>query len=179
MSNFIKTEIIAKVSGFQKNEDGTFQIQSIRLDEKKGLVKNTIKIHKEVSEVDLTALVDKTIKVLKVEEYKKGFKSSYAGQDFKLVRNESNQDIFQVNRELTLKVDNIVAVGKTGEDSKIQSLVKNGTRTDLFEIKLKGIKLNSVQNIKGKEVILKGINISKMEGVGTFYNTTVLPELKV
>ena len=179
MSNFIKTEIISKVSGYQKNEDGTFQIQNITLNEVKGLVKNTVKIHKELSEEELTQLVGKTIKVLEVEEFKKGFKSYYNGKDFKLVKNEANTDIFEVRRELTLKADYIVAVGKEKTDCKIQSMVKNGTRTDLFEIKLKDIKINRVQNLKGKEILIKGINIVKMEGTGTFYNTTVVPTLKV
>lgn len=173
MSNFIKTEIITKITGFDKNEDGTFQIQNITLHDTKGLIKNTIKIHKNLNETELNNLVGKTVKVLEVDEYRKGYKVFYAGKDIKLVKNENDTDIFEVKRELSLKVDNIVAV--KDNNSKIQSIVKNGTRTDLFEIKLKGITINKIQDLKGKKVLLKDINIARMDGVGTFYSTEKLP----
>jgi len=178
MNNFIKTEIISKINGYSKNEDGTFQIQSIILDSKKGLIKNTIKIHKDIPIEQLESLVGKTIKVLQVEEYKKGYKSFYSGKDFKLVKNENDIDIFDVKREIILKIDNLVKVGKNGEDTKIQSLVSNGTRKDLFELKLKNINISKVLTLKNKEVVISGVNIAKIENMGTFYSSTVLPTIK-
>ena len=70
----MKIELLIKVSGFDMNEDGTFQIQNVSFNEAGKLVKNTVKVHKNINEETLKSLVGKTVKVENVEEYKKGFK---------------------------------------------------------------------------------------------------------
>jgi len=170
MSNFLKVEMLVKVSGYDINEDNTIQIQNVSFNDKGKLVKNTVKIHKSYNEDTLKGLVGKTVKVLEVEEFRKGFKVYYAGKDIKKV---DNQDIeFQVNKELTMKVDNVV---EAKEDTTLQSIINNGTRADLFNIKIKGFKKSLLEDLKGSNVVIKGVKVSKIEGSGTFYSSTQKP----
>lgn len=167
MKNFIKCEMYLRVDGFEINEDNTFQIQNISFKNDK-MVKNTVKVHKSINEETLKSLVGKSIKVENVEEYRNGFKTYYAGTDIKKI----DKDIdFQVNKEITLKVDNVV---ENKEDTTLQSLIKNNNRTDLFNIKIKGIKKSLLNDLKGKNVLIKGVNVVKTD-MGTFYNSKEKP----
>ena len=164
----MKIELLIKVSGFDMNEDGTFQIQNVSFNEAGKLVKNTVKVHKNINEETLKSLVGKTVKIENVEEYKKGFKFYYAGKDIKKI----DKDVeFELNKEITLKVDNLV---ESKEDTTLQSIVLNGTRTDLFNIKIKGIKKLLLEDLKGKKVVVKGVKVIKTD-MGTFYNSSEKP----
>ena len=90
-----------------------------------------------------------------VEEYKKGFKFYYSGKDIKKI----DKDVeFELNKEITLKVDNLV---ESKEDTTLQSIVINGTRTDLFNLKIKGIKKSLLEEFKGKkDVKAKSIKVN-------------------
>ena len=169
MKNFIKCELYIKISGFDINEDGTFQIQNVSIINDK-LVKNTVKIHKNLNEETLKGLVGKSVKVEGVEEYRNGFKVYYSGTDIKRI----DKDIdFQVNKEITLKVDNVV---ESKEDTILQSIIQNNNRTDLFNIKIKGIKKSLLNNLKNKNVVVKGVNVIKTD-MGTFYNSKEKPQV--
>ncbi len=167
MKNFINTELYVRISGFDKNEDGTFQIQNISIKNDK-LVKNTVKVHKDISIENLTKLVGKVVKIEEVEEYKKGFKVFYSGQDIKIVDKDLE---FYLNKEIELKVD---SVSETEKDTVLQSIIKNGTRCDLFNIKIKNQK--NLKEIQGKKVKLTNVNVIKMDS-GTFYNTDKRPQI--
>lgn len=167
MKDFIKCEMYLRVDGFEINEDNTFQIQNITFKNDK-MVKNTVKVHKSINEETLKGLIGKSVKVENVAEYKNGFKTYYSGTDIKKI----DKDIdFQVNKEITLKVDNVV---ENKEDTTLQSLIKNNNRTDLFNIKIKGIKKSLLNDLKGKNVLIKGVNVVKTE-MGTFYNSKEKP----
>ena len=160
MKEFMKIELLIKVSGFDMNEDGTFQIQNVSFNELGKLVKNTVKVHKSLNEETLKSLVGKTVKVENVEEYKKGFKFYYAGKDIKKI----DKDVeFELNKEITLKVDNLV---ESKEDTTLQSIVLNGTRTDLFNLKIKGIKKSLLEEFKGKKVVIKNVRVVNVETHG-------------
>ncbi|WP_368031407.1 hypothetical protein [Arcobacter sp. s6] len=162
MKDFIKVELFLKISGFDINKDGTFQIQNVSLNDAGKLVKNTVKVHKNLSEETLKPLLGKCVKIEGVEEYKNGFKTYYSGKDIKRVDKDLD---FELNKEITLKVDNVV---ENKEDTVLQSLVINGTRTDLFNIKIKGIKKLLLEDLKGKKVVIKGVKVIKTDmGVGT------------
>jgi hypothetical protein len=170
MKEFMKIELLIKVSGFDMNEDGTFQIQNVSFNEAGKLVKNTVKVHKNINEETLKSLVGKTVKVENVEEYKKGFKFYYAGKDIKKI----DKDVeFELNKEITLKVDNLV---ENKEDTTLQSIVINGTRTDLFNLKIKGIKKPLLEEFKGKKVVIRNVRVVKTD-MGTFYSSNVKPIL--
>jgi hypothetical protein len=168
MKNFIKCELNIKMTGFDINEDGTFQIQNIFLNENGSLVKNTVKVHKNLNEETLKGLLGKTFKVEGVEEYRQGFKVFYSGKDIKKI--DKNID-FEVNKEITLKVDNVV---EKKEDSVIQSIIQNGTRTDLFNIKIRGIRKILLNDLKGKNVVIQGVKVVKTD-MGTFYSSDKKP----
>lgn len=168
MRDFLKVELFIKISGFDINEDGTFQIQNVALNEAGKLVKNTVKVHKQLGEETIKGLVGKTVKVEGVEEYKKGFKVFYAGKDIKTATIDTD---FKVERELTLKVDNVV---DNKEDTTLQSIITNGTRTDLFNIKIKGIKKPVLEALKSKKVLVKGVRVVKTD-MGTFYSSIEKP----
>ena len=170
MKDFIKVELFLKISGFDINEDGTFQIQNVSLNEAGKLVKNTVKIHKNLSEETLKPLIGKCVKIEGVEEYKNGFKTYYAGKDIKRIDKDLD---FELNKEITLKVDNVV---ENKEDTVLQSLIINGNRTDLFNIKIKGIKKVLLNDLKGKNVSVKGVKVIKTD-MGTFYNSSVKPTI--
>ena len=170
MKEFMKIELLIKVSGFDMNEDGTFQIQNVSFNEVGKLVKNTVKVHKNINEETLKSLVGKTVKIENVEEYKKGFKFYYAGKDIRKI----DKDVeFELNKEITLKVDNLV---ESKEDTTLQSIVLNGTRTDLFNLKIKGIKKPLLEEFKGKKVVIKNVRVVKTD-MGTFYSSNVKPIL--
>lgn len=167
MKDFIKCEMYLRVDGFEINEDNTFQIQNITFKNDK-MVKNTVKVHKSINEETLKGLIGKSVKVENVAEYRNGFKIYYSGTDIKKI----DKDIdFEVNKEITLKVDNVV---ENKEDTTLQSLIKNNNRTDLFNIKIKGIKKSLLNDLKGKNVLIKGVNVVKTE-MGTFYNSKEKP----
>lgn len=180
MKDFLKVELYVKVSGYEINEEeGTFQLQTLAFINEK-LVKNTVKIHKLYKDEVLKPLVGKTVKVIEPKEYKNGANTFYAGTDIK--KSELEVD-FKINRELTLKVDNIIEStsldkksNKKITHSTIQSIVSNGTRTDLFNIKIKNTKKTELENLKGKEVIIKGVNVAKTD-FGTFYSSEEKPLL--
>ena len=166
----MKIELLIKVSGFDMNEDGTFQIQNVSFNELGKLVKNTVKVHKSLNEETLKSLVGKTVKIENVEEYKKGFKFYYSGKDIKKI----DKDVeFELNKEITLKVDNLV---ESKEDTTLQSIVLNGTRTDLFNLKIKGIKKSLLEEFKGKKVVIKNVRVVKTD-MGIFYSSNVKPIL--
>ena len=169
MNEFIKMELYIKVSGYSKNEDGTFQIQNIHLNNDK-LVKNTVKIHRNLTEEQIKSLLGKTVKVINVKEYKQGYKVFYAGEDIKKVDSDIE---FKVNKEIIIKVDNLQ---EKKEDTILQSIVNNGTRTDLFNIKIKGISKNLLNELQGKRVLIKGVRVSKTD-FGTFYSSDKKPQI--
>ena len=168
MKDFIKVELFLKISGFDINEDGTFQIQNVSLNDAGKLVKNTVKVHKNLSEETLKPLLGKCVKIEGLEEYKNGFKTYYSGKDIKRIDKDLD---FELNKEITLKIDNVV---ENKEDTVLQSLVINGTRTDLFNIKIKGIKKLLLEDLKGKKVVVKGVKVIKTD-MGTFYNSSEKP----
>lgn len=172
MKDFIKCELLVRVSGFQINEDGTFQIQNLSINEKTGgFIKNTVKVHKNLTEETLKPFIGKTVKIEGVEEYKNGFKTYYAGKDIKKV----DKDIdFELNKEIILKVDNLV---EKKEDTVIQSIIQNENRMDLFNIKIKGIKKILLNDLKGKNVVVRGVNVIKTDA-GTFYSSSEKPLIK-
>ncbi len=167
MKNFINTELYLRVNGFDKNDDGTFQIQNISLKNDK-LVKHTVKVHKDIPIENLSKLVGKVVKIEDVEEYKKGFKTFFAGKDIKIVDKDLD---FYLNKEIELKVD---GVSETEKDTVLQSIVRNGTRCDLFNIKIKGQK--NLKDLQGKKVKVTNVNVIKMDA-GTFYNTDKRPQI--
>ena len=170
MKDFIKVELFLKISGFDINEDGTFQIQNVSLNDAGKLVKNTVKVHKNLSEETLKPLLGKCVKIEGVEEYKNGFKTYYSGKDIKRIDKDLD---FELNKEITLKIDNVV---ENKEDTVLQSLVINGTRTDLFNLKIKGIKKPLLEEFKGKKVVIKNVRVVKTD-MGTFYSSNVKPIL--
>ncbi|RXK11678.1 hypothetical protein CP965_12980 [Halarcobacter mediterraneus] len=180
MKNFLKVDLFVKISGYEINEEeGTFQIQNISFDNGK-LLKHTVKIHKLYKEDSLKALIGKTVKVEEPKEYKNGIKVFYAGSDIKKV--DIDED-FKINREITLKVDNIIEstsidknTNKKLTHSTIQSIISNGTRTDLFNIKIKNTKKIELDNLKGKEVVVRGVNVATTD-FGTFYSSVEKPIL--
>ncbi len=180
MKDFIKVELYVKVSGYEINEeDGTFQIQNISVNNDK-LVKNTVKIHKSYKEETLKGLVGKTVKVQEPKEYKNDAKVFFAGSDIK----KADLDIdFKINREISLKVDNLIETNsidrKTNKKfthTTIQSIISNGTRTDLFNLKIKNTKKSELEQFKNKEVVIKGVNVAKTD-FGTFYSSEEKPLL--
>jgi hypothetical protein len=180
MKDFIKVDLFIKISGYEINEeDGTFQIQNVAFNNDK-LVKNTVKIHKTYKEETLKSLVGKTVKVEEPKEYKNGMKVFFAGTDIK--KTDLDTD-FKINREITLKVDNIIEsnsidkkTNKKLTHTTIQSLVSNGTRVDLFNVKIKNTRKIELNNLEGKEIIVKGVNIAKTD-FGTFYSSEEKPLL--
>ncbi|MDD2651922.1 MAG: hypothetical protein PHX44_02580 [Sulfurimonas sp.] len=171
MKDFIKIEIIAKVGGYDLNNDGTFQVQNLSFKNNGELVKNTIKVHKDIKEDDLKKLVGKTLKFENVKEYKQGFKSYYSSDSIKLL-SDVNVD-FEINREITIKADNVITM-KDNKSTRIQSIVLNETRQDLFNITIKD-KIN-LENLKGKTLKIKGVKVAKTDN-GTFYSSNELPQI--
>lgn len=171
--SFIKMEIITKISGYDIAEDKqSFQIQNISLSEKGDLKKNTIKVHKSFTKDQLEKLVGKSVLLTDIQEYKKGFKYIYSAKNIKVI--ENNNIEFNVNKEIEMQVDNVVEIK---DDTKLQSLIKNGTRLDLFDIKIKGIKKIELENLKGKKVLIQSVKVAKIEGTGTFYSSTQKPKI--
>lgn len=169
MKEFIKIEIMAKVGGYDLNDDGSFQIQNLSIKNNGELVKNTIKIHKKITEQELKNLVGKVVKCDNVKEYKNGFKSYFSSDNFKII-NDVIVD-FEVNKEIIIKCDNVITKDK---NSKIQSIVINETRQDLFNITIKGI--TKLENLKGKTIKIKGVIVAKTD-FGTFYSSNKTPEV--
>ncbi len=180
MRDFLKVDLFIKVNGYEINEEeGTFQIQNISIQNEK-LVKNTVKIHKLYKEDTLKGLIGKTVKVEEPKEYKNGIKIFYAGNDIKKVDLDTD---FQVNRQITLKVDNVIEsnsidkkTNKKLTNTTIQSIINNGTRMDLFNIKIKNTKKSELDTLKGKEVLIKNVNVAKTD-FGTFYSSLEKPIL--
>lgn len=180
MKDFLKVELYVRVDGYEINEEeGTFQIQTLATINEK-LVKNTVKVHKIYKDEILKGLVGKTVKIIEPKEYKNGANTYYAGSDIK--KSELEVD-FKINREITLKIDNLIETNsidkKTNKKlthSTIQSIVSNGTRTDLFNIKIKNSKKSELEQFKNKEVVIKGVNVAKTD-FGTFYSSLEKPTL--
>ena len=83
----IKVEVKDVSKSFSKVDEGKPLpvIQNVSFNEAGKLVKNTVKVHKNINEETLKSLVGKTVKIENVEEYKKGFKFYYAGKDIKKI----------------------------------------------------------------------------------------------
>jgi ribosomal protein S7 len=178
MSSFLKMEILARVSGFDIDNDKKYiQIQNISFKGEK-IVKNTIKIHKHYTKEQLEQLVGKTIKVVEPEEYTKGFKTFYAGKDIKKVDIDID---FKVNKKLEMKVDNLIESKDSKNEKRthtiLQSIIQNGTRADLFNIKIKDIKKELLQDLKGKKVLVENVEVVKVKDAGTFYSSIQKPKV--
>jgi len=193
MENFkLNTTITATVSGlsygqkYNENsksfeEDRTsFQVQSIIFKDNGEMVKKTLKVKKEVSEEQLKAMIGKTFDFSEIEEYahnNNGFTTyTYSATNFKPSSTQPKTPVFEVNKKLIIKVDNIIDnTNKNGVSTKLQTIVQDGLRTDLKTVKINDIKASELQALKGKEVLITDLRVSKMNGK-TYYSSNTKPE---
>jgi len=193
MENFkLNTTITATVSGlsygqkYNENsksfeEDRTsFQVQTIVFKDNGEMVKKTLKVKKEVSEEQLKTMIGKTFDFSKIEEYShnnNGFTTyTYSSEDFKPAKEQPKTPVFEVNKKLIIKVDNVIDnTNKNGVSTKLQTIVQDGLRTDLKTVKINDVKATDLQNLKGKEVLITDLRVSKMNGK-TYYSSNSKPE---
>jgi len=193
MENFeIKTTITATVSGLsygQKYNENTksfeedrtsFQVQTLTVKDTGELVKKTLKVKKEVSEEQLKQMIGKTFDFSGIEEYShnnNGFTTyTYSATDFKPSSTQPKTPVFEVNKMLSMVVNTVAdASNKDKIATKLQAIVMDGMRADLKTVKVNGIKAEELQNLKGKEVLITGLKVSKMNGK-TYYSTNEKPE---
>ena len=171
---FIVNDIICKVSGYDLNEDGqSFQIQSLVLDLEKGFTKNTIKITTSFKKEEVEKLVGKVIGVKNAIEYSGG---SYGVDNFQVIdKKVGEQGLFDVNGKITKPIL-VSFIKKTGKGSKIQSLVDNGTRQDLFEIGIDGVSPSQLENMRSKKVMIEGVKVFNIDGK-KYYKMTKTPKV--
>lgn len=175
----------------QYEEDrSSFQVQTI-IENKKGEdEKHTLKVYKELPPEKLKEMIGSTFLFSEVEEYahKNSFNVdgneisfntyTYSAKDF--TKSESVKDIFNVDKSVKIKISKTVDIidkdGKSTGNTKIQTKVIDGLSIDIKTIKLKEITLSSVSNLLGKEVIVKDLVVTKMNGK-SFYSSATKPEL--
>lgn len=193
--------ITCNVNGIKLiREEGTekieaVQIQNIIFKDNGEMVRNTVKLNKEITEKEASELKGKVIELLDVKEFvqKDGFTRTYSAEDYK-IKEGVELTLFKIDRSCVIKLDNYYV--KRIKDKK------NNTEKDVLyiqelleiedEVKLITIKLNEISNdtntnktlkdLKGKNVLVKEFKESKIENKDTkmkktYYSTTVLPTL--
>lgn len=171
---FIVNDIVCKVSGYDISEDGlSFQIQSLVLDMEKGFKKYTIKITTDFKQEEVKNLVGKVIGVKNAIGYGN---TSFGSDNFQVLeRKVGDEGLFDVNSKITTPVM-VSFIKKTGKGSKIQSLVNNGTRQDLFEIGIDGVSPSQLDKLRSKNVIIEGVKVFDINGK-KYYKTTKIPRV--
>jgi len=188
----LNTTIRATVSGlsygqnYNENsksfeEDRTaFQVQALTFKESGEIVKKTLKVKKEVSEEHLKGMIGKTFDFSGIEEYShnnNGFTTyTYSATDFKQSAEQAKEAIFEVNKTLKIQVDTVVdGSNKDKVATKLQVILVDGLRTDIKTVKINGAKLAELQGLKGKNVLITDLRVSKMNGK-TYYSTNTKPK---
>jgi len=194
MKNFIINQTIkATISGVSygqkynansksfEEDKSNFQIQTLVIKEETGeIVKKTLKVKKAVSEEQLKAMISKTFEFINIEEYahnNNGFTTyTYSAEDFKQLQEQPKNPIFEVNKTLTIKVDTVI--NATREDkiaTKLQAILIDGMRTDIKTVKINNATKAELENLKGKNVLITGLRVSKMNGK-TYYSSNIKPK---
>ena len=194
MKNFIINQTIkATISGVSygqkynansksfEEDKSNFQVQTLVIKEETGeIVKKTLKVKKAVSEEQLKAMISKTFEFINIEEYahnNNGFTTyTYSAEDFKQLQEQPKNPIFEVNKTLTIKVDTVIEA--TREDkiaTKLQAILIDGMRTDIKTVKINNATKAELENLKGKNVLITGLRVSKMNGK-TYYSSNTKPK---
>jgi len=166
----------AKESAIDKSN---FQIQTLIKKENGLFDKQTIRIHKEVSEDILDKMIGKNFTFTGAKEIKVEFKKFYSATDFKEAK-PTDEAIFELNSTGVMDIHNVVQMtdkeGRVIDEVKIQVSVMDGKKLDIKTVKLKGFKLEQIKPMENKKVLLKDLKIFPMDYV-TYYNTEILPEI--
>lgn len=165
-----------KETAIDKNN---FQIQTLVKKDNGLFDKQTIRIHKEVSEDTLNKMIGKNFTFTGAKEIKVEFKKFYSATDFKEAK-QTDEAIFELNSTAIMDIHNVVQMtnkeGKNIDEVKIQVSVIDGKKLDIKTVKLKGFKAEQIKPFQDKKVLLKDLKVFPMDYI-TYYNTEILPEL--
>ena len=160
-------------------DKSNFQIQTLVKKDNGLFDKQTIRVHKEVSEEILDKMIGKNFTFTGAKEIKVEFKKFYSATDFKEAK-QTDDAIFELNSTGVMDIHNIVQMtdkeGRVIDEVKIQVSVMDGKKLDIKTVKLKGFKIEQIKQFQDKTVLLKGLKIYPMDYV-TYYGCETLPEI--
>jgi len=174
----------------------SFQLQHITMNSKGEMEKKTLKVNKSIEENKLEQMIGKTFLFTEIQEFKhqQGMKYTFTYSASKIEEFKSDKDIFEIQKKCHLKISNIIEEtkeenrrnAKTGKSKiktiktgnvLIQGLVKENLRVDLKTIRVKGIDINSLKSLQGKEVVVSSLTTPYERGKRMLITDT-LPEIK-
>jgi len=160
-------------------DTSNFQIQT-QITKENGLYdKQTIRVHKEVSETDLDKMLGKNFIFSGAKEIKVDYKKFYSATEFKEAK-PTEEAVFDFDSTGIMDIHNIVqSTDKEGNkinEVKIQVSIMDGKKLDIKTVKLKGISMEQAKPLLNKQVLIKDLKIYPMDFV-TYYNSEILPEV--